>query len=257
MLFVILFVSAQTLHAQCNASLFSGGAGTSADPYLIETATHLNNVRECLTGQIYFTQTDNIDLQEDGPDGPGWLPIGSETSDANNAAQNNLRFTGFYDGNGFIVENLFINRPATNNVGLFGVIGLGGVVSGVNIDGANVTGRRGTGTVAGRIRGLGTATRVELSSAVNGTVTGHAVTGGLVGGNNSFATQPGNTDRPLIDRSFADINVFHQFQSGGGTPEKYGGLVGCNQKGLTRDSYALGDVTIVNTTDDATLERIG
>lgn len=262
----------------CTESSFDGGEGTSGDPYQIETAEHLNNVRNCLEDledQVFFEQIANIDLGGDDSSGDfynsgdGWDPIGSETSADDDDTQNDLRFTGNYDGNGYTISNLFIDREETNSVGLFGVIGLEGVVQNVRIVGANVTGQRGVGTVAGRIRGESDDTKVEGSSAVNGTVTGHAVVGGLVGGNNSFIDAPAREDRPLISQSFADIDVFHQFQNNDtnqgdepGVTEKYGGLVGCNQKGQTEDSYALGDVTIEYAQDNKdndgeALSRIG
>lgn len=42
-----------------------------------------------------------------------WVPIGSNTKP----------FTGQFDGNGFIIKNLTINRPSTDYQGLFGYTG--------------------------------------------------------------------------------------------------------------------------------------
>jgi hypothetical protein len=248
-----------SLHAQ-----FSGiGSGTSADPYIVSTAAELDQVRNFLNDpNVFFRQAANINLDISPYNtGAGWEPIGSETQAGNQGGEN--RFRGTYNGNGYFIKNLYINRPTQNNVGLFGVIGLSGVVENVNLRGVNVTGARGTGSLAGRIRGLSVDTRVELSSAENGTVTGHAATGGLVGANNSFKDSPGGTERPYIRQSYADIDVFHQFHDqsteggdDGGDLSKFGGLVGCNQKGVTEDSYARGDVIIVNNSNED-LERVG
>ena len=212
---------------------FSGiGSGTEADPFNVSTASELNQVRNFLNDpDVYFRQAANIDLDlAPYNTGSGWEPIGSETQAGNEGGEN--RFRGTYEGNGYLIKNLYINRPTENNVGLFGIIGLSGIVRNVHIRGVAVTGARGTGSVAGRIRGLSDETRVELSSAVNGTVTGHAVTGGLVGGNNSFKDSPGGEERPYIRQSYADIDVRHQFHNlaDGGILEKYGGLVGCTRK---------------------------
>lgn len=43
--------------------------------------------------------------------GDGWLPIGTESE----------RFKGHFDGNGYVIENLTIDRPAALSVGLFGL----------------------------------------------------------------------------------------------------------------------------------------
>jgi len=253
-----LLLLPNSLSGQCNTASFGGGDGTSASPYLISNSSHLNNVRNCLNNaNVQFRQTAHIDLNVSPYNsGAGWDPIGSETQAGNEGGEN--RFRGTYDGNGYMIQNLFINRPTQNNVGLFGVVGASGVIRNVHISGVNVKGSRGTGSLAGRTRGLNT-TIIEFSSAVNGTVTGHAVTGGLVGGNNSFITSPGqDSDRPIIRRSYAIIDVRHEFQTntGAGILEKFGGLVGCNQKGLTQDSFARGSVVIVNTSSQE-LRRVG
>ncbi len=258
-LLLLLLSAPVSLHAQ-----FTGiGAGTEADPYIISTASELNQVRLFLNDpNVYFRQAANINLNiAPYNTGAGWDPIGSETQTGNEAGEN--RFRGTYDGNGYVIKNLFINRPTQNNVGLFGVIGLSGVIKNTNIRGVNVTGARGTGSLAGRIRGLSIETRVELSSAEDGTVTGHAATGGLVGANNSFKDTPGGEERPYIRQSYANIDIFHQFHDqsteggdDGGDLSKFGGLVGCNQKGVAEDSYARGDVIIVNNSNED-LERVG
>ena len=52
----------------------------------------------------------------------GWAPIGDNSS----------RFEGVFDGNGFKITNLYINRPTTDNVGLFGSVS-GNVRQGLGI----------------------------------------------------------------------------------------------------------------------------
>ncbi|MDP3115145.1 MAG: hypothetical protein Q8M98_10305 [Candidatus Cloacimonadaceae bacterium] len=62
-------------------ALFSGGSGTSVDPYQIANANDLNNVRGSYLNK-YFIQTADIDLSSYGIDydgGKGWVPIGTES----------------------------------------------------------------------------------------------------------------------------------------------------------------------------------
>ncbi|HPQ35745.1 MAG TPA: FISUMP domain-containing protein, partial [Tenuifilaceae bacterium] len=89
---------------------FAGGSGNASSPLLVETVEQLNNVRN--HPDLYFLQIANIDLGvSPWNESEGWLPIGEESN----------VFSGGYDGNGFVISNLFINRLADYQ-GLFGYI---------------------------------------------------------------------------------------------------------------------------------------
>lgn len=223
---------------------FSGGNGTSGNPYLISNVNDLYNVRNYLNA--YFLQTTDINLNVSPYNtGEGWVPIGIDQVDS--------RFTGNYDGGDHTIFNLYINRPNTPNVGLFGALGIGGVIKNIGIEGVNVLGARGTGALVGRVRGNET-NLIEYAWAFDGTVTGDGATGGLVGANNSVVELPGNRDEiPIISKSFADIDVFFSGKPSAGK-DKFGGLVGCNQRGYTLNSFARGDVL---TGSASGTERVG
>lgn len=220
---------------------FAGGTGTPEDPYQVETAGHLNNVRNYLTS--CFKQTADIDLDAVYTN---WVPIaGGGTDDV---------FTGNYDGQDYTISDLSIDRPETNNVGLFGHLGEGSasepaVIRNVELLNVNVTGARGTGSLAGRVTG-NIYTLIEYCSASGGSlnrnVTGDAATGGLVGSNNSVQQTPGGTNNPIVSECWADIDVEYSGADPGGDndAEKFGGLVGCSQKGTIINSYAKGSVTV-------------
>lgn len=72
----------------------------------ITTALQLHNIRFNLGGD--YVLSNDIDLSGY----PNWDPIGTLANP----------FTGTFDGNGHTISNLTINRPAQDNVGLFGVI---------------------------------------------------------------------------------------------------------------------------------------
>ena len=77
-------------------SVFAGGQGTTLKPYLIENVTQLKNIQNFLgfsfrlIYDINFTKSDYNDAEK------GWQPI--------------INFTGVFDGNGYTIKNLFINR---------------------------------------------------------------------------------------------------------------------------------------------------
>jgi hypothetical protein len=217
---------------------FSGGKGSPDEPFKVATAADLSNVRNYRT--FYFIQIANIDLS-----GTNWVPIaGGGTADL---------FTGNYDGNGYTISNLVIDRPSTANVGLFGHLGEGtlinpAVIRDVHLVNVNVAGGRGTGSLVGRVTG-NIYTLIEGCSASGvaekRSVTGDAATGGLVGSNNSATETPGGTNNPIISKCWAAIDVTYSGAGPGGlAAEKFGGLSGCNQKGTILDSYARGSVTV-------------
>ncbi|GAA0531591.1 filamentous hemagglutinin N-terminal domain-containing protein [Pigmentiphaga daeguensis] len=79
------------------------------------------------------------------PDGSGgfsgFSPIG--TNDGS------LGFSGVFDGLGHTIDGLTINRPATDNVGLFGYIIRDSIVRNVGLRGGSTYGRNNTGALVG------------------------------------------------------------------------------------------------------------
>ena len=88
---------------------YSGGSGTSGDPYQIATKADLKYLSEN-SGEWgkYFKQKADInfdatDFQSGGDfynSGSGFIPIGDGST----------QFTGSYDGDGHTITGLFINR---------------------------------------------------------------------------------------------------------------------------------------------------
>ena len=151
--------------------------------------------------------------------GAGWDPIG--TFDFNGS------FSATFEGNGNTISGLFIDRSATDYVGLFGIIGLrvAATVRNVGLTGVDVTGNEYVGGLTGnnRVEGPGTI----IASYAEGTVSGgRNDVGGLVGRN-------GGT----ITASYAAVTI-----SGN---SRVGGLVGANETngGTITASYAVGTVS--------------
>ena len=141
----------------------------------------------------------------------GFVSIGSTAT----------KFTGAFNGQGYTIANLTINRPTTDDVGLFGYVGAGVTVQDVGLIGAAVTGRKDVGAFVGN--NAGTIVRSYATGAVNGT---DDDVGGLVGKN----TATGN-----ITQSYANVTV--------STPNyNAGGLVGMNEGAITQ-AYATGAVS--------------
>ncbi len=194
--------------------LFAGGSGTSIDPWEIETAEHLNNVRFFLGDEHsdkHFIQLEDIDFEaSDFINGEGWEPIGNQWEP----------FMGNYDGDYKIIENLTINRPTDSNVGLFGTI-RGATVENLGVVNANVISNRKVGILVGE------AEACEVNNCYStGIVTGnlHDI-GGLIG---------------FIDNTNV-VQCYSTAEVNGGA--YLGGLVGVNENGQIINSYSTGNVS--------------
>lgn len=91
--------------------------GTNAKPYPILTPQDLNAVSGGVAGYAGWDLTKSYKLLADidlsgYSAGQGWMPIGG--------ADWAGTFEGSFDGNGFTIRNLYINRPNEEAVGLFG-----------------------------------------------------------------------------------------------------------------------------------------
>lgn len=142
-------------------------------------------------------------------------------------------FSGVFDGLGHRVSNLTINRPADEDVGLFGFLGGNSMIRNFTLVGGSVTGGYTVGAAAGMVvaAGFGRA-RASIENvgaegvsviAINDTA------GGLVGRNQGF-----------VGGSYATGNVASNGASGFNATA--GGLVGINQ-GTIVNSYASGSVS--------------
>jgi len=150
--------------------------------------------------------------------GKGWQPIGylSQISCAcgPGVAQRGHGLTGTFDGEGYEIHDLFINRPDEPDVGLFGLVDEGGIIKNVGLVRAIVTGEESVGGLVGY--NVGTVS----NSYFSGNVTGDQYVGGLLGVNTG--------------------TVSNCYSTGGVTGDGYvGGLVGMNfeSRGTVSDSF--------------------
>jgi len=149
-------------------------------------------------------------------------------------------FTGTFDGRGYVVRNLTINRPGEEFQGLFGPVS-GAVVKNLGVENVNI---RAGNTVGG----LAAATRNEsriTNCYVTGTVAGREGVGGLVG---NVASGVNNTTKTRYD-----CQITNSYFSGTVTGTDYvGGLSGSVFAGTLINCYFTGTVTGNNYTGGLT-----
>ena len=185
------------------------GLGTEQEPYIITNIVELQQIRGAL-GSWYVAAGD-IDASDtvNWNDGAGFIPIGDDPHG----------FTGNFDGRGYTIIGLYIDRSGTYYVGLFGAID-GGTVRSVHLLNCDITGQRYVGALAGR----NSSGVINDCSAIGSSVSGDYYAGGLLGRN----------DYGPISDCYTDVSVF-------GTYEDTGGFVGVNA-GVISDCYAGGDL---------------
>lgn len=180
-----------------------------------------------------------------------WMPIGNDDT----------FFDGTFDGNGLVIKNLTINRPAANYQGLFGFVSYTGKLINVRLEKANVTGGSYTGILAGLNSGAIT------NSYSQGSVIGDYYVGSLVGHNfgditGSYST--GNTrgnystgglagiNAGAITSSYSASNVIGQDNTGGLVGENSGAITNSYSIGSVQGNSAVGGLVGLNTDNTVT-----
>jgi len=153
----------------------------------------------------------------------GFVPIGTLANP----------FTGSFDGGGFTISSLFINRPATDYVGLFGYVNTIGDIKDVTIANCDITGANYIGALAGRNNG---------NNAVSGCVSSGSIllfnkqsAGGLIGYNYLGSVSSCSSS---VDITYGDIAI-DSF-----TVQRIGGLIGYNQASDLSSCFATGSITL-------------
>ena len=152
-------------------------------------------------------------------DGAGWEPI----SNGFHYSGSYRGYHGTFDGNGYVIANLYIDRPDPHfPVGLFGANT--GTIRNVILHGVDVTGGGHVGGLVG-VNSLFDFRSAISGSTASGAVSGNDYVGGLVGENHGNGNINGS-------KALGDV-----------TGRVYvGGLVGLNNRGVIADSTASGNV---------------
>lgn len=241
------------------------GSGTASDPYILSTAEHLDVFMRKSPESNYRLKND-IDLSayiSENYASEGWLPVNG--------------FKGVFDGAGFKISGLQINRPGVDNVGFFGTLGKDDNSNVVSIEIKNitievapsgsVTGKSFVGTLVGiandglgltnvHVRGGDEKSQVLSAETTNTTDLGRS--GGLIGladrcriiscsstikvvssGGGRIGGLAGMINTTIVDQCYATGDVIAQF-------EDVGGLIGFafNKGSAITNSYATGNIVV-------------
>ncbi len=254
---------------------FSGGTGTTEDPFQIATKADLDTLSHNPSyWDKHFIQTADIvfhssDFQSGGAfynGGAGFSPIGNSKNG----------FTGSYNGQDHVIDSLYINRPKQDYVGFFGYISSTAIdrlgVSNVNITGLNIVGGLCGWSEKCTIRHCYTTGNVSGNYQIGGfcgwnykgTIRNNYYKGSVSGKNNTIGGFCG-VNQGSINNSYITGNVFGKGWIGGfcgennktirkcyatgnvsGKKDNIGGFCGRNFLGTIRNCYATGSVSGTN-----------
>lgn len=206
-----------------HTTLFAGGFGTDANPYTITNWTQLQNINyntNVLTNGYFFALSNNLHSATTGyttlasasaNSGAGWNPIGNDAHS----------FRGRFDGQGYTIDALTINRLGTDYVGLFGRTHTSSEIKNLGVTNVAIAGGSSVGGLVGYSYGATVA-----NSYVSGNISGISFVGGLTG----------RSYQGSITNAYATSSV-------AGTGDKIGGLVGSNWQTDITNTYATGSVS--------------
>ena len=168
----------------------------------------------------------------------GWTHIGTHITP----------FAAIFDGNGYRISNLYINRASRSYAGLFGYSA--GALRNIGLEQTYVSGFYNAGGLVGNATGA-----TITSSYVTGSVSGHTDIGGLVGDatgttiTSSYATGSvsgtGDSVGGLVGvLRYSGTTITSSYATGSVSGGKLtGGLVGHAMSGTIASSYATGSVS--------------
>jgi len=165
-MFVVFSVLFFSMFATGVSAFTGGGDGSSGNPYQITNCVELQEMNTNLNA--YYILINDIDCSDtvNWNSEAGFVPLGT--------------FTGIFDGQEYKITGLFINRPSTDYVGLFGFTGSGAIIKNVGLVDVKITGRDYVGGLVGYNPG-GTITNSYATGSVTGGNLVIILVGGLVG----------------------------------------------------------------------------
>ena len=237
-----MLLVAITMSTSLMGQTFSGGDGSSGDPYIIATAADLIELSKTGGGggvwAKFFIQSADIDFGSDETlvdwDGDGTADWdAADQLGMNTIGDDPVQFSGSYNGQGYTISNVYINRPTQEKVGIFGFVNYSGTIENLGLIDVDISGGGFVGGFVGYLRGAATIVNCYVTGSVSGTGT---YVGGFVG----YIRD----DNTLISKCYSTANV-------SGSSNYAGGFVGVNNAGSTiSNCYSMGNVTRTSSTNN-------
>ena len=176
---ILLIMTAALLMAQTPVAP-AQGVGSAGDPYRIATWQNLYWISQN-SGEWnkHYLQTADIDFSDADPaittwdSNQGWTPVGTDDN----------RFSGSYNGQDFVIDGLYVNRPGSDYAGFFGRVAGASAeakaeIKDLGILNADISGRNYVAAIAGFLSWHCSLSNAYMSGSIS--ASGENA-GGLVG----------------------------------------------------------------------------
>jgi hypothetical protein len=255
-----IIVEAQTSVWDGSKKLWTRGAGTENNPYLIESAENLAFLSYMVnkgfeTQGVHFRLTTDIDLN--GSELQPWQPIGlyerwfdedgCDRGKPNDVGFQNTTFRGHFDGGGHAITNIYVDKMGCC-AGLFGFAG--GWDEMATIENVFIASGYIKGGICGGI--VGNGTHLIVSHCRNEATIEGEVTGGIVGSGSERVINCSNTGTLSgsnvggIIGGASSAEIIECYNDGNITATQIGGGILCrSQKAALNNCYNTGDVFVV------------
>ncbi|MEJ0001944.1 MAG: InlB B-repeat-containing protein [bacterium] len=202
---------------------FGGGDGLSAGTaFIIQDCPDLQFMADDLDAYYKLGNDINCDIPSYNT-GEGFEPVGSFGDE----------FTGHFDGQGYTIDGLYINRTNLEGVGLFGSTS-GAVIADVKLTNVNIDSGGHTGALVGWTQDDTSIEKVFVSGSVS---TAHAGGSTYIYGGGIVGILDGTLANSYSTASVSSITA------GDNTHPRAGGLTGYNAiDSLIQNSYASGSI---------------
>ncbi|MDX1901589.1 MAG: filamentous hemagglutinin N-terminal domain-containing protein [Gammaproteobacteria bacterium] len=218
---------------------------TTSSPYGISDVFGLQGIATGpLSASYVLSSNINASATSNWNSGAGFVPIGTDSS----------RFTGTLEGNNYFISSLYINRPSTNEVGLFAASD-GATISNLTLLSPTVTGNDYTAALIGLLDNTSSVSNVGILNAKiigasnvgglvgvpdNGTSISTSFTTGTISGISNVGGFAGNSGATISD-SYSTASVSG---AGNGGNQGTGGFLGrAAFYSVTTNSYSSGSVS--------------
>lgn len=186
--------------------------------HLIFDCTDLQDMQTDLEGDYYLVNNIDCSATSTWNGGLGFEPIGNSST----------KFTGTFNGNGYNISNLFINRSNKNYVGLFGYI-QGNNLNNLNFINVTIYGSNYTGSLVGSYESSSGLVRVHNITNI------HIISGVVIGANNTGG---------IIGKFYGNkLNILSNNASVTCIGKNCGGIVGYHYYTLINNSYNTGNIS--------------
>lgn len=161
---------------------------------LVNNIDDLQNIRRFLHGNYALSQNIDASVTKEWKNGFTSLSL----------KEKNMPFSGNFDGNGYMIKNLFISMPEEKNVGLFGVIAgqkhSPAIIKNLHLSNVNITGDHYVGGISGDAE-YALFENLNISSYH---ITGRGVVGGIIGTGTNLTMRQININKSYYPEIIAE-----------------------------------------------------